>query len=149
MNANDGIAPAHRASENLWLASGTYVLAAVIATTMNIGAQEAVRHAELTQSIWAPLAVGTCVGFVAKYWLDKTLVFADACRDAASELRKIVTYGFLSILTTLVFWGMELGFWWVWRTVEARYAGAILGLAIGYAAKFLLDRAFVFRDRPA
>ena len=30
-----------------------------------------------------------------------------------------------------------------------RYAGAVLGLAIGYAAKYRLDRRFVFREQAA
>ena len=30
-----------------------------------------------------------------------------------------------------------------------RYAGAVLGLAMGYTAEYRLDRRFVFRERAA
>jgi hypothetical protein len=44
---------------------------------------------------------------------------------------------------------MEVAFWAVWGTSLAKYTGAVLGLAIGYAAKYALDRQFVFTERPA
>ncbi len=56
-------------------------------------------------------------------------------------------YGAFSVLTTMIFWGFELAAWRIWQTNTAKYAGAVLGLAIGYAAKYALDRRYVFRGR--
>jgi hypothetical protein len=61
----------------------------------------------------------------------------------------VLLYGLFSIVTTLVFWSFETGFWAIWHTDLAKYSGAVLGLALGYAAKFLLDKHFTFRPVPA
>ena len=53
------------------------------------------------------------------------------------------------MLTTLGFWGFEVAFWTIWGTDFAKYTGAVLGLAVGYVAKFALDRSFVFKERKA
>jgi putative flippase GtrA len=99
--------------------------------------------APLTLSILA----GTVAGFVLKYVLDKKWVFDDCYGGHREELQKVTLYGAFSVLTTLIFWGFEVAFWTIWRTDLAKYAGAVLGLAIGYAAKFALDRTFVFKER--
>jgi putative flippase GtrA len=82
-----------------------------------------------------------------KYVLDKRWIFYDGYAGGRQELRKVILYGLFSVITTLVFWSFEVAFWTIWRTDAAKYAGAVLGLAIGYAAKYALDRTFVFRDR--
>ena len=126
-----------------------YVLFAVVATLVNLAAQEvAIRLAPI-----APLAVsilaGTAAGFAVKYILDKNWIFYDAYTTHRDEARKVTLYALFSVVTTLVFWGFEVGFWAIWRTDFAKYAGAVLGLAIGYAAKFALDQTYVFRERSA
>jgi putative flippase GtrA len=126
-----------------------YVLFAVVATLVNLAAQEiAIRLAPV-----APLTVsilaGTAAGFAVKYVLDKNWIFYDAYTGHRDEARKVTLYALFSIGTTLVFWGFEVAFWTIWRTDFAKYAGAVLGLAIGYAAKFALDQTYVFRERSA
>jgi putative flippase GtrA len=126
-----------------------YVLFAVVATLVNLAAQEvAIRLAPI-----APLAVsilaGTAAGFGVKYILDKRWIFYDAYTSHRDEARKVTLYGLFSVVTTLIFWGFEVTFWIIWRTDFAKYAGAVLGLAIGYAAKFALDQTYVFRERSA
>jgi hypothetical protein len=79
--------------------------------------------------------MGTAVGFILKYLLDKRWVFDDGYSGHRQELQKITLYGVFSVITTLVFWGFEVAFWVIWHTDFAKYAGAVLGLAIGYAAK--------------
>jgi putative flippase GtrA len=126
-----------------------YVLFAVVSTIANLLTQElVVRLAGPTALIWSILA-GTAVGFAVKYVLDKNWIFYDEYTSGTSEARKIGLYGLFSVGTTLVFWGFEVAFWAIWRTDLAKYAGAVLGLAIGYAAKYALDRNFVFKDRRA
>jgi putative flippase GtrA len=129
-----------------------YVLFAVISTIANLGTQEIVLRiaSAVVASVAAlPLAIlaGTAVGFAVKYVLDKKWIFYDAYTTRANEARKIGLYGLFSVATTLIFWGFEVAFWTIWRTDLAKYSGAVLGLAIGYAAKYGLDRAFVFKDR--
>lgn len=126
-----------------------YVLFAIFATLANLVTQEIVVRlapvAELSLSILA----GTVAGFVLKYVLDKKWVFQDGYSGSRQEVQKVTLYGMFSVLTTLIFWTVEVTFWLVWQTDFAKYTGAVLGLFIGYAAKFLLDRAFVFRERSA
>src|SRR4051812_8848275 len=126
-----------------------YVLFAIIATAMNLAAQEIVYRVTPVARLPLSILVGTVAGFLTKYVLDKKWIFDDGYSSHRDEMRKISLYGAFSVATTLVFWGFEAMFWVTWRTDLARYAGAVLGLAIGYAAKYSLDRTFVFRARVA
>jgi len=126
-----------------------YVLFAVVATLVNLAAQEvAIRLAPVAPLTLSILA-GTAAGFVVKYILDKKWIFRDAYTTHREEARKVTLYALFSVVTTVVFWGFEVTFWTIWRTDFAKYAGAVLGLAIGYAAKFVLDQTYVFRERSA
>ena len=40
-------------------------------------------------------------------------------------------------------------FWVIWRTDPAKYTRAVIGIAIGYAAKYILDVSFEFKVRRA
>ena len=126
-----------------------YVLFAVVATVANLAAQEIVVRLAPVAPLALSIAAGTVVGFAVKYVLDKKWVFYDRFTSHRDEARKISLYGLFSVFTTLVFWGFEVTFWTIWRTDLAKYTGAVLGLAIGYAAKFVLDQTFVFRERSA
>lgn len=131
-----------------------YVLFATVATLANLLTQElVVQLAPGDQTapwlLTASILAGTVVGFALKYALDKRWIFYDAYTSHSSEVRKISLYGLFSVATTLIFWGMEVVFWTIWETSFAKYTGAVLGLAIGYATKYFLDRNFVFRERQA
>jgi putative flippase GtrA len=124
-----------------------YVVFAVIATLANLATQEAVVRSAPVAPLTLSILMGTAVGFILKYLLDKRWVFDDGYSGHRQELQKITLYGVISVITTLVFWGFEVAFWVIWRTDFAKYAGAVLGLTIGYAAKFVLDRTFIFKER--
>jgi len=126
-----------------------YVLFAILATLANLITQEAVIRLAPISPLALSIVTGTAVGFVLKYILDKRWVFDDGFHGHREEFRKVTLYGAFSVITTLVFWAFEVAFWMIWRTDFAKYAGAVLGLAVGYAAKFMLDRTFVFRERRA
>lgn len=118
---------------------------AILATIANLGTQRLI----LGSGDWAgtyilAVAAGTGVGLVTKYVLDKKWIFASADRGLAAEGQQFMLYSVTGIATTLVFWGFETGFWLVGRTHMAREIGAVLGLAIGYIAKYQLDRRYVF-----
>lgn len=126
-----------------------YVLFAIVATLVNLVTQEIVIRIAPVAPFTLSILMGAATGFVLKYALDKKWVFDDDYGDHQQELQKITLYGAFSVLTTLVFWGFEVAFWMIWQTDLAKYTGAVLGLAIGYAAKFILDRTFVFKERQA
>ncbi|HEY8580100.1 MAG TPA: GtrA family protein [Beijerinckiaceae bacterium] len=123
---------------------GRYLLFAVVATLANLGAQELVVRAAPIAPLSVSILVGTVVGFGLKYVLDKRYAFDDPYEAHGREVRKLLLYGAFSVVTTLVFWTFEVAFWLLWGTATAKYAGAVLGLAIGYVLKFLLDSRFVF-----
>ncbi len=50
----------------------------------------------------------------------------------------------MGIFTTIIFWGTEIGFNAIFENQNAKYIGAIIGLSIGYAIKYFLDKKFVF-----
>jgi hypothetical protein len=125
-----------------------YVMFAIVAMLANLATQEFVIRISpfaLTLSILA----GTAAGFILKYILDKWFVFEDGFDGHSREVQKVALYGAFSVGTTFIFWAFEVAFWTIWKTDAAKYTGAVIGLAIGYAAKFALDRAFVFRSRKA
>ena len=120
-----------------------YLVFAGLATVANLAAQEL--FLRMSGSLAVAILAGTVAGFATKYVLDKKWVFSDRYTTHRQELRKVTLYGAFSVATTLVFWLFEVAFWMAWRTDFAKYTGAVLGLAVGYAIKFVLDRTFVFR----
>jgi len=121
-----------------------YTLFAAIATVANICAQIVTYEIAPLAKLTVSLVAGTAVGFLIKYVLDKHWIFFDKPASYWAEARKITLYGLFGIAMTFVFWGTELAFLAFWQTDAAKYSGAVLGLAIGYTAKYLLDRRFVF-----
>jgi putative flippase GtrA len=126
-----------------------YAAFAVIATVVNLGAQRLVLAYTGDSGGGLTLAIlaGTGVGLVVKYVLDKRWIFFDQSSGVAAHGKRFSLYTAMGIVTTLIFWGFEAGFWYMWRTSAMREAGAILGLAIGYCVKYELDRRFVFGER--
>lgn len=125
-----------------------YVLFAVVAGLANLATQELVVRAAPHAPIMASVLAGTIIGFVLKYLLDKRFVFLDGYDGHVEEVRKVAVYGAFSVATTLVFWAVELAFWYGFGTSAAKYTGAVIGLALGNYAKYRLDRRFVFRRVP-
>lgn len=125
--------------------AGAYALFALAATLVNLGVQR------LASAAWpwplrdlAALAAGTAAGLAVKYALDSRFIFAFRGRGATQDLRAFVRYAATGALTTAIFWGTELGLLALLRVEWARYAGGALGLGLGYTAKYVLDRRFVF-----
>lgn len=118
-----------------------YAVFAAIATLANLAAQRVV----LTGAGLVPaLIIGTGVGLVVKYLLDKRWVFDDREGGMAAHGRKFSLYTLMGVATTAIFWSTETAFWLIWRTDPMREAGAVLGLAVGYVVKYNLDRRYVF-----
>lgn len=124
-----------------------YLVFAMLGTLSNLGTQELVVRSAPAAPLTLSIGIGTIVGFLLKYALDKLWVFRDGYGGHRDELVKVTLYGAFSIVTTLIFWAFELSFWEIWRSDLAKYGGAVLGLGIGYITKFMLDRTFVFQMR--
>jgi putative flippase GtrA len=122
-----------------------YAAFAVVATIANLSAQRLVLLLdEGAAGFAAAVLAGTAVGLVVKYLLDKRWIFADAATGLRAHSRRFSRYTATGVVTTLIFWGTETGFWLAWQTDLAREAGAVLGLTVGYVLKYRLDRRFVF-----
>ena len=122
-----------------------YVLFAVVAGLGNLGAQEVAARILPQVPLMFPILVGTAVGFIVKYILDKKWIFQDSFEAHAQEVQKVLKYGVFSLATTLLFWATELVFWHFGQTVAAKYAGAVLGLGAGNWIKYQLDKTYVFK----
>jgi putative flippase GtrA len=126
-----------------------YVLFAVFSTLVNFAAQEVVVQLLPAAPLLVSILAGTIAGFAVKYLLDKKWIFFDGYTTHRDEARKVTLYGLFSVLTTIVFWAFEIGFFSIWGTDAAKYTGGAIGLAIGYITKYTLDRRFVFRTETA
>jgi putative flippase GtrA len=124
-----------------------YTLFAVMATLANLATQRLILLADHSAlSLMLAIAVGTLVGLVVKYLLDKRWIFFDVGTGLTHHGRKFTLYTVMGVVTTAIFWGTETAFWLTWRTDAMREIGAVLGLMAGYTIKYQLDRHYVFTD---
>lgn len=124
-----------------------YALFAIIATSVNLLTQWPVFILfEGPLVLYAAMAAGTVTGLVTKYWLDKRWIFYYTASSRGDDLWRFTLYTLMGGVTTLVFWGTEMVFYFRVPIDGAPYWGAALGLGIGYTLKYLLDRQFVFRS---
>ncbi len=122
-----------------------YTLFAASATLVNLFTQESVvRLYGGAYALYVSIAIGTVTGLVCKYLLDKHYIFAYQTQGHRDNLGRFTAYTLTGGFTTALFWGLELGFDYWFGTRLARYSGAVLGLSIGYAVKYRLDKRFVF-----
>lgn len=123
-----------------------YAIFALIATVANIGAQDfVIRVYDGAFSVFLSVIVGTGVGLVVKYLLDKRYIFRFRARSVAHDTQTFALYTVMGLATTVIFWGFEFGFHHIFETKEMRYLGGVIGLAIGYLTKYHLDKRYVFR----
>ena len=124
-----------------------YSLFAAIATAVNLLTQWP--FFALLEGRWvlyAAMAAGTLTGLVTKYVLDKRWIFYYTPQSRGDDFYRFMLYSAMGGFTTVIFWGTEMAFYF-WVPVQgAQYWGGALGLAIGYTAKYLLDRRFVFGE---
>ncbi|MBS7542904.1 GtrA family protein [Ancylobacter oerskovii] len=131
-----------------------YALFAVLAIGINLAAQWCVlRMAALANvdgwpGLLLALAFGTAVGLVAKYGLDKRYIFRDVSTGAAAHAQKFLLYGATGLLTTAIFWAAEIIGSLIDPEGAGLYIGGVLGLMVGYAMKYRLDKAVVFDTPP-
>ena len=128
-----------------------YVAFAILATACNLFVQRIVFT--VLHELIAPVALvtaliaGTVVGLLIKYWLDSRWIFPLDHRLGKSDRVQFVRYSLTGLFTTGLFWISESVFWILTNDHFWREVGAIIGLAVGYAVKFQLDRKYVFTGR--
>ena len=123
-----------------------YGFFALLATLCNLLVQDLViRLYTGAFALYVALIAGTLAGLVSKYQLDKHYIFHAVPVSPRRDLTQFVAYTLTGIATTLLFWAFELGFEFAIGGREARYTGAVIGLALGYSLKYRLDRQLVFR----
>ena len=125
-----------------------YALFCAVAIVVNIGSQ-ALALQLWPAGIWFSIIVGTGTGLVVKYLLDKRFIFRFKPQNVSHDSRTFVLYTLMGVVTTAIFWGFEYGFWHAFGTAQMRYLGGVIGLAIGYLAKYHLDKKFVFNASPS
>lgn len=128
--------------------AGLYALFCLLSMGSNIGVQViSTRAYHGLFSLFVAMFLGTGVGLVVKYLLDRKWIFAHSSRNASHEARTAALYTAMGLVTTAVFWSVE----WLFNHLLGepyRYVGAVVGLTIGYTAKYFLDKRFVFAPRP-
>jgi putative flippase GtrA len=128
----------------------TYTFLALIATVANLGTQDLVIRVYSGKfDVLLSVVIGTGVGLVFKYILDKRYIFRFRPRNAVHDGQTFALYLLMGLATTFIFWGFEFGFHHLYETKEMRYLGGVIGLAIGYLTKYQLDKRFVFRAEGA
>ena len=122
-----------------------YVAFAIVATGVNLATQRMVLILGPGAGVFV-LGRGEAWNEIVleEYLLDRRWIFRDQGRGAAHHGRTFLKYSLMGLATTALFWITETLFWLSWGTETAREIGAILGLAVGYAVKYQLDRHFVF-----
>ena len=127
-----------------------YAVFAALATAVNVATQYASGALYAGRyELYAAMAAGTLTGLVAKYLLDRRWIFHDRPTSLRGHSVRFTLYSLMGVFTTLIFWGTELAFVSLGDARWLRYAGAIVGLTIGYVAKYHLDRRFVFTGAAA
>ncbi len=127
-----------------------YTAFAIVATFCNIIAQDISSYIYVGNFyIFISIVIGTGVGLVVKYILDKKYIFKYKTQNTKHDGKVFILYTIMGLFTTIIFWGFEFGFYIVFETKEMRYLGGIIGLMIGYICKYYLDKRFVFRKVEA
>jgi len=122
-----------------------YLIFAVIATVLNLLSQVImVRIYDGLFYVTLALIVGTGVGLVAKYLLDKRYIFAFYPKSKSDDAKVFMLYTITGVFTTVIFWGAAFGFDAFFGTERMRLVGGALGLFIGYFVKYQLDKRYVF-----
>ncbi len=122
-----------------------YIIFALISTLFNLAFQYLSFKVYLGfGSLYVAMFVGTLSGLVVKYILDKKFIFYHKVKDKKDDAHKFALYSLMGVFTTAIFWITEMVFDRLFTDPNAKYIGAVIGLAIGYVVKYFLDKKFVF-----
>lgn len=123
-----------------------YSLFAGFATILNLLSQlVSLRIYHDFLSLYIAMFIGTIVGLIVKYILDKKYIFCYASQNKLKDAKKFSLYSLTGVLTTMIFWGTEITFNLLFNNENAKYIGGAIGLSIGYSIKYFLDKKYVFK----
>ena len=124
-----------------------YIAFAGVAIATNLAAQALVFAAYSGPlKLAIAIAVGTIVGLVVKFELDRRMIFYAPRQTAGATGVTFLFYASTGLFTTAIFWGIEtLAYFATGGAPGSQYAGGFIGLSIGYLVKYQLDKKFVFR----
>lgn len=124
-----------------------YAIFVIAAIAINLLSQNAVLAllGRFWIGIYAAIIVGNASGLIFKFIADKYWVFEDGEATIVGNSRKFAIYAAFGVLTTAIFWSVELLFHYMFKTVLMTNVGAVLGLCIGYVIKYNLDKCVTFR----
>jgi putative flippase GtrA len=123
-----------------------YAMVSAIATIANLGTQAlAIWLYKGSYSVELSVLAGTAMGFPIKYVLEKKYVFEFKAISLGHDTRLFILYGLMGVFTTIIFWGIEFLFQFIYGTDAMRYLGGAIGLTIGSYIKYHLDKRFVFK----
>lgn len=97
-------------------------------------------------TIFLAIIVGTFLGLLTKYYLDKNWIFEYTNQSYTDELNKFSLYSLTGIFTTLIFWLFEILFYYFVNVPNSHLWGGALGLCVGYSLKYSLDKKIVFKQ---
>ncbi len=123
-----------------------YVLFCVVAIIVNLSIQRIFLGLIFINYYLIALLFGTIAGLITKYYLDKNYIFNDSDYSLENNSKKFMLYSLNGVFTTIIFWGTETLFYFIYATTFARELGAVIGLSIGYFLKFRLDKKYVFQN---
>lgn len=125
-----------------------YIIFAALATIVNLLTQEVTSNLfQNDYELVISILTGTLAGLVLKYYLDKTFIFKFRANNQAHNFTTFFSYSLMGGATTILFWVTEYAFDMIYGTKTMRYVGAVIGLTLGYASKYYLDKKFVFIER--
>jgi putative flippase GtrA len=124
-----------------------YAMFAAVAIGANLAAQAAVFAVyDGPLELAAAIAIGTIVGLIVKFELDRRLIFYAPRQDVAATGLTFLLYSASGLVTTAIFWATETLFYLASGKAEgSQYAGGLVGLTIGYVLKYRLDKKYAFR----
>ena len=123
-----------------------YVTIAVSASALNLLLQWLfLRTYSGPLAVEASIIIATGIVLPLKYSVEKRWIFGFIPTDALQDFKKFCHYTLVSIITVIMFWGIEYSFHLAFHTDVLRYLGGALGLMISFGFKFVLDRKFVFK----
>ena len=120
---------------------------ALIASSVNLFSQWVIfNFFSSGLTIFFAIIIGTLLGLLTKYYLDKNWIFEYSNKSYADELNKFSLYSLTGIFTTLIFWLFEIFFYYFVNLPNSHLWGGALGLSVGYSLKYFLDKRIVFQQ---
>lgn len=124
-----------------------YSIFVSLAIITNLGMQYLMDQIfSVSYSYLISLFIGTLSGLVVKYFLDKKYIFLYVTTNYKEDLSKFILYSIMGLITTVIFWGFELLFYYTITYQYSKFIGGLIGLSIGYFIKYQLDKKYVFRN---